>query len=104
MQGNKFYGPIPSSLRSLRGLSVWDFAQNNLSGEIPKFLAGFKLLENVNLSYNDLGARYVPTEGVIKNSSATSVMGTVSSVVAYQNCNFLDAPRTIQAIRRSLED
>lgn len=103
MQGNKFYGPIPSSLRSLRGLSVLDFAQNNLSGEIPKFLAGFKLLENLNLSYNDLEGK-VTTEGVFKNSSATSVMGTVSSVVAYQNCNFLDAPRTIQAIRRSLED
>ncbi|KDO38322.1 hypothetical protein CISIN_1g040999mg, partial [Citrus sinensis] len=49
-----------------------DFSQNNLSGEILKFLTRL-FLDNLNLSYNNLEGM-VPT-GVYKNASATSVTG-----------------------------
>lgn len=50
-----------------------DLSQNNIFGEILKFLTRL-FLDNLNLSYNNLEGM-VPTEGVFKNASATSVMG-----------------------------
>lgn len=70
MQGNFFQGHIPSSLSSLRGLRVLDMSQNNLSSDISEFSAGLKLVQNLNLSYNDLEGA-LPTEVVFKNVSAT---------------------------------
>ncbi|KAH9695817.1 Extra-large guanine nucleotide-binding protein 1 [Citrus sinensis] len=74
MHGNLFEGPIGLSLSPLRGLKVLDLSQNNLSGEIPEFLAGFKFLQNLNLSHNNFESM-IPTEGIFKNASATSVFG-----------------------------
>jgi Leucine-rich repeat (LRR) protein len=73
MRRNFFQGVIPSSLESLRGLRNLDISNNNLSGEIPKFLELFDL-QLLNLSYNHFEGE-VPTKGVFKNTSATSVNG-----------------------------
>lgn len=54
MQGNLFKCLILSSLSSLRGLKDLDLYQKNLSSEIPEFFVEFELLQNLNLSYNNL--------------------------------------------------
>ncbi|XP_059455993.1 probable LRR receptor-like serine/threonine-protein kinase At3g47570 [Corylus avellana] len=74
MRGNFFQGTIPSSFGSLRGLQKLDLSWNNLSGTIPDFFLGFNLLHLLNLSYNNFEG-LVPTNGIFKNSSATSVVG-----------------------------
>ncbi|XP_030963560.1 probable LRR receptor-like serine/threonine-protein kinase At3g47570 [Quercus lobata] len=74
MRSNFFQGVIPSSLESLRGLQVLDLSKNNFSGNIPKILESFIFLELLNLSYNHFEGK-VPTEGVFKNTSATSIKG-----------------------------
>jgi hypothetical protein len=73
MQRNFFQGVIPSSWESLRGLRHLDLSNNNFSGVIPKFLELFDL-QLLNLSYNHFEGE-VPTMGVFKNTSATSVNG-----------------------------
>jgi Leucine-rich repeat (LRR) protein len=73
MQRNFFQGVIPSSWESLKGLRHLDLSNNNFSGEIPKFLELFDL-QLLNLSYNHFEGE-VPTNGVFKNTSATSVNG-----------------------------
>ncbi|GJV87888.1 leucine-rich repeat protein [Tanacetum coccineum] len=65
---------MPSSLSSLRGLMVLDISQNNLSGEIPKFLDKWNSLEFLNLSFNDFEGE-VPLVGVFGNASLFSVLG-----------------------------
>ncbi|KAH9768485.1 Integrase catalytic domain-containing protein [Citrus sinensis] len=87
VSGNILQGEIPSTLGScikleilemqgnvFQGLTILDLSRNKLSGEIPEFLVGLKVIENLNLSYNDLEGM-VPTEGVFKNASAISVLG-----------------------------
>jgi Leucine-rich repeat (LRR) protein len=74
MHGNFFQGAIPSSLGSLRGIQELDLSRNNLSGKIPDFFVGFNLLDLLNLSYNNFEG-IVPSDGIFKNSSATSVVG-----------------------------
>jgi hypothetical protein len=74
MRRNFFQGPIPSSLESLRGLEHLDLSNNNLSGKIPNFLERFDFFQLLNLSYNHFEGE-VPTNGVFKNTSATSVTG-----------------------------
>ena len=73
MKGNFFQGSIPSSFSSLRGIRILDLSHNNLSGKIPEFLQDIHF-QLVNLSYNDFEG-ILPTEGVFKNVSATSIMG-----------------------------
>ncbi|KAM7481721.1 hypothetical protein LguiB_006304 [Lonicera macranthoides] len=46
---NFFQGLIPPSLSSLKGIQVVDFSSDTLSGQIPKFLEKFSLM-NLNLS------------------------------------------------------
>ncbi|KAB1209696.1 LRR receptor-like serine/threonine-protein kinase EFR [Morella rubra] len=74
MTRNSFEGPIPSSLETLRGIELLDLSNNNLSGAVPKFLENFKFLQLLNLSYNHFEGE-VPTQGVFKNTSATSIKG-----------------------------
>ncbi|XP_062155287.1 probable LRR receptor-like serine/threonine-protein kinase At3g47570 [Alnus glutinosa] len=74
MQGNFLQGTIPSSFGSLRGLQELDLSRNNLSGKIPDFFVGFNSLQLLNLSYNNFEGM-VPSDGIFKNSSATSVAG-----------------------------
>ena len=74
MKGNLFQGIIPPSLGSLRGLEKLDPSNNNLSGQIPKFLEQFVFLKFLNLSYNHFDGE-VPMEGVFKNMSATFING-----------------------------
>ncbi|PRQ58114.1 putative protein kinase RLK-Pelle-LRR-XII-1 family [Rosa chinensis] len=73
LQGNFFLGPIPSSMNELRGIRDLDLSRNNLLGEIPQFLEDLNL-EYLNLSFNQFWGA-VPTGGVFKNASATSVAG-----------------------------
>ncbi|XP_050257105.1 probable LRR receptor-like serine/threonine-protein kinase At3g47570 [Quercus robur] len=74
MGRNFFQGVIPSSLESLKGLEILDLSSNNLSGNIPAFLERFHFLQLLNLSYNQFEGE-VPTEGVFRNTSATSIKG-----------------------------
>ncbi|PRQ37973.1 putative protein kinase RLK-Pelle-LRR-XII-1 family [Rosa chinensis] len=73
LEGNFFEGTIPSSFRSLRGLQDLDLSHNNLSGQIPVFFQLISLV-NLNLSFNNF-ERQVPTGGVFKNSTVTSIAG-----------------------------
>ncbi|KAL2526409.1 putative LRR receptor-like serine/threonine-protein kinase [Abeliophyllum distichum] len=68
-----FYGSIPSSLSSLRGLKYFDISQNNLSGQIPEYLGSFDL-QFLNLSFNDFQG-VLPEEGIFKNADKISVIG-----------------------------
>ncbi|KAI4328598.1 hypothetical protein L6164_020937 [Bauhinia variegata] len=66
MSQNNLNGPLP--------VEVIDFSYNNLSGNIPEFLADFDSLMRLNLSFNDF-VGMVPEKGIFKNSSAASVVG-----------------------------
>ncbi|KAL5703664.1 non-specific serine/threonine protein kinase [Ranunculus cassubicifolius] len=74
MGNNLFYGTIPQSLQSLRGIQWIDFSHNNLSGKIPDFFTNVSFLQSLDLSYNDLDGK-VPEDGIFKNASAISVRG-----------------------------
>ncbi|RRT39706.1 hypothetical protein B296_00058124 [Ensete ventricosum] len=74
LNDNSFRGSIPQSLSNLRGLSELDLSSNNISGNIPEFLADLLDLQHLNLSYNDLEGD-VPNEGVLRNITASSVIG-----------------------------
>ncbi|XP_057475923.1 probable LRR receptor-like serine/threonine-protein kinase At3g47570 [Actinidia eriantha] len=49
-------------------------SQQFIGGEIPECLEDFDFLQNLGLSFNDFGGE-VPTEGIFKNVSATSLIG-----------------------------
>ncbi|XP_062000142.1 probable LRR receptor-like serine/threonine-protein kinase At3g47570 [Rosa rugosa] len=74
LQNNFLEGLIPSSMKELRGIRDLDLSFNNLSGDIPEFFEHFGKLENLNLSFNQFWG-VVPTDGVFRNASATSVAG-----------------------------
>jgi len=74
MRRNFFEGDVPSSLESLRGLEHLDLSNNNFFGKFPKFLESIVFLQILNLSYNHFKGE-VPTIGVFKNASATSIKG-----------------------------
>ena len=61
-------------MESLRGLEHLDLSNNNRFGKIPKFLESIVFLQLLNLSYNHFEGE-VPTIGVFKNASATSIQG-----------------------------
>ncbi|KAL7145401.1 hypothetical protein ABFS83_07G081000 [Erythranthe nasuta] len=71
LEGNLFEGQIPQGLSPLVGLTYLDLSRNNLSGTIPSFL-GLLRLEQLNLSFNMLQGQ-VPTTGVLKNKTITSL-------------------------------
>ncbi|KAL8048693.1 hypothetical protein ABFX02_07G083900 [Erythranthe guttata] len=73
LEGNLFEGQIPQGLSPLVGLRYLDLSRNNLSGTIPSFL-GLLRLEQLNLSINMLQEQ-VPTTGVLKNKTITSLQG-----------------------------
>ncbi|KAL7145408.1 hypothetical protein ABFS83_07G081600 [Erythranthe nasuta] len=73
LEGNLFEGQIPQGLSPLVGLTYLDLSRNNLSGTIPSFL-GLLRLEQLNLSFNMLQGK-VPTTGVLKNKTITSLQG-----------------------------
>ncbi|KAF7127857.1 hypothetical protein RHSIM_Rhsim11G0057500 [Rhododendron simsii] len=73
LEGNSFEGEIPQSLSKLRGLRELDLSRNNLTGFIPSYI-GELALEKLNLSFNMLYGE-VPTQGVLRNASAISIVG-----------------------------
>ncbi|KAK2633256.1 hypothetical protein EUGRSUZ_L00223 [Eucalyptus grandis] len=77
VQDNFFEGPLSSIMSSMRGLQVLNVSNNQLSGQIPKFLESLNLT-NLSLSYNDfegLGRDTLPTGGVFRSVTSTSVVG-----------------------------
>jgi Leucine-rich repeat (LRR) protein len=98
LQENFFGGIIPSSFSSLKGLQELDLSRNNLLGKIPNFFVGFHSLDLLNLSYNNFDGM-VPTEGVFKNSSATSIVGNSQLCggipkMQLPKCNFKESTKT----------
>lgn len=86
-----FHGPIPPTLFALRGLHELDLSRNNLSGQIPNFLANLSL-QMLNLSYNNLEGE-VPTGGVFSNATGLSIIGNSGlcggiSELRLPRCNF----------------
>ncbi|OWM88836.1 hypothetical protein CDL15_Pgr020790 [Punica granatum] len=73
MQDNLFEGSIPSTLSNLKGIQELNLSNNMLSGQIPKFLGDLNLTSLV-LALNEFEGA-VPTGGVFKNASATSLIG-----------------------------
>ncbi|XP_030473898.2 probable LRR receptor-like serine/threonine-protein kinase At3g47570 [Syzygium oleosum] len=73
MQDNFFEGPLPLTMRSMRGLQVLNVSNNQLVGQIPKYLESLNLT-NLSLSYNDFEGA-LPTGGVFKSAISTSVVG-----------------------------
>ncbi|XP_039173378.1 putative receptor-like protein kinase At3g47110 [Eucalyptus grandis] len=57
----------------MRGLQVLNVSNNQLSGQIPKFLESLNLT-NLSLSYNDFEGA-LPTGGVFRSAISTSVIG-----------------------------
>jgi hypothetical protein len=72
--GELFPSSIPELLRFLRALQYLNLSHSNFTGQIPKFLAGFRLLQYLDLSFNDIQGE-MPTQGVLGNASAVSVLG-----------------------------
>uniref|UniRef100_A0A5B7B5Z4 Protein kinase domain-containing protein n=1 Tax=Davidia involucrata TaxID=16924 RepID=A0A5B7B5Z4_DAVIN len=105
MAGNYFQGTIPNSLRALRGIQELDLSRNNLSGQIPKYLEGF-VLQILNLSFNDFEG-VVPTEGIFKNASATSIMGNSKLCggvpeLQLSECNFNESKKKTSTLTLKL--
>ncbi|KAK3419976.1 hypothetical protein EUGRSUZ_G00752 [Eucalyptus grandis] len=73
VQDNFFEGPLPSIMSSMRGLQVLNVSNNQLSGQIPKFLESLNLT-NLSLSYNYFEGA-LPTGGVFRSAISTSVFG-----------------------------
>ena len=71
MQVKFFEGTIPD-LRKLKGIQYLDLSHNILSGQIPSYMVNFPMLQNLNLSFNNLEGK-VPVEGVFRNASAVEV-------------------------------
>ncbi|PKI42548.1 hypothetical protein CRG98_037066 [Punica granatum] len=73
MQDNLFEGSIPSSLSNLKGIQELNLSKNMLYGQIPKFLEDLNLT-SLGLAFNEFEGA-VPTGGVFRNASATSLIG-----------------------------
>ncbi|KAK6148199.1 hypothetical protein DH2020_019111 [Rehmannia glutinosa] len=71
LQGNSFHGRLPNLAR-LTNLNYLDLSRNNLSGNIPNFLAILPSFIYLNLSSNNLEGE-IPSTGVFLNASATDI-------------------------------
>ncbi|XP_038997351.1 probable LRR receptor-like serine/threonine-protein kinase At3g47570 [Hibiscus syriacus] len=56
------------------GHTALEVSANNLSGGIPEFLVNFRVLNYLNISFNNFEG-VIPSEGVFKNASAIFVEG-----------------------------
>ncbi|XP_039173679.1 probable LRR receptor-like serine/threonine-protein kinase At3g47570 [Eucalyptus grandis] len=81
LSNNHFTGVLPIEVGNLRALTELDLSDNLLVGEIPislgqipEFLAVFRSLKLLNLSYNKFEGM-LPCEGVFKNATSTSIVG-----------------------------
>ncbi|XP_070677851.1 receptor kinase-like protein Xa21 [Malus domestica] len=74
LQGNKFEGTIPQSLKDLKGLEILDISSNNLSRQIPEFIGKLGALKYPNLLYNDFEGE-LPKEGIFANAGGVFVLG-----------------------------
>ncbi|KAL8241554.1 hypothetical protein R6Q59_014908 [Mikania micrantha] len=54
LSSNKFFGPIPSELTTLRALKSLNLSRNHLRGRIPEKIGDMNALESFDLSINNL--------------------------------------------------
>ena len=63
---NKFEGMVPGPLRRMQNLKVLHLQHNLLEGDFPKWFDGVSSLEDIDLSYNDIGGIIPDTLGISK--------------------------------------
>ncbi|PAN08546.1 hypothetical protein PAHAL_1G419400 [Panicum hallii] len=63
LQGNKFFGPIPSVIGLMQALAVLDLSFNELSGPIPSILGNLTYTEKLYLQGNRLTGSIPPELG-----------------------------------------
>lgn len=82
---NFLTGKIPISLSNMKSLSILNLSHNNLSGTIHMAIDNLQFLTQLDLSDNNLKGE-VPTNGVLKNSTAIPLNGNCTSVEDCQIC------------------
>lgn len=74
MQNKLWQGSIPLLSSGWKGLQRLDLSNNNLSGQISRFLQDSRSIYYLNLSFNHVVGD-VPVEGIFSNASAISIQG-----------------------------
>ncbi|VAH41273.1 unnamed protein product [Triticum turgidum subsp. durum] len=65
---------IPQSLSALKVMQQIDLSENNLTGQVSQFFGNFSSLNYINISYNKFDGP-VPTGGIFGNSTAVFLQG-----------------------------
>ncbi|XP_004308532.1 PREDICTED: probable LRR receptor-like serine/threonine-protein kinase At3g47570-like [Fragaria vesca subsp. vesca] len=105
---NHFTGSLPFDIGKLKNLAALDVSYNMLSGQLPSSLGSCESLEVLyiqcnfleglipsSLSFNQFWGA-VPTEGIFRNASATSVLGNTKlcggiASLGLPVCNFKES-------------
>ncbi|XP_048423733.1 probable leucine-rich repeat receptor-like protein kinase At1g35710 [Pyrus x bretschneideri] len=74
LSSNSLSGAIPSGLRMLTRLEVFNASRNHLSGEIPSALADMSNLSRYDFSYNNLTGP-LPTRGIFEKAPTSAFVG-----------------------------
>ncbi|CAN7031697.1 unnamed protein product [Brassica rapa subsp. trilocularis] len=99
--GNRFFGKIPESIGSLKGLRLLNLSSNGFTNDIPQSLANLTNLEALDLSQNQLSGQIPQDLASLSflsnmNFSHNNLQGPIprSTQFQRQNCSaFMDNPR-----------